>query len=121
MDSTFDTLKRVLEKSAKRLAVKTDTAKEYSLVTKTPSPFPQHKGNPLWFAAVRDGKAYTSFHLMALYMNPALCSTISPALKKRMQGKACFNFKNPPDGEIVAELKRLTEAALKEWQGKKWA
>jgi hypothetical protein len=74
----------------------------------------------MWFAEVRLGKAYVSFHLMPLYMNPALTSTISPALKKRMQGKTCFNFKNPPDAGQLAELNRLTDAALKDWGEKKW-
>jgi hypothetical protein len=116
----FDTLKGVLAKPAKKLVVKNDSPTQYTLLTKSPSPFPQHKGQPMWFAEVRLGKAYVSFHLMPLYMNPALTSTISPALKKRMQGKTCFNFKNPPDAGQLAELNRLTDAALKDWGEKKW-
>jgi len=69
---------------------------------------------------VRLGKAYVSFHLMPLYMSPVLTKSISPALKKRMQGKTCFNFKTDPGPELIAELKRLTEAALKHWDEKKW-
>ena len=116
----FDTLKGVLAKPAKKLVVKNDSPTQYTLLTKSPSPFPQHDGQPMWFAEVRLGKAYVSFHLMPLYMNPALTSTISPALKKRMQGKTCFNFKNPPDAGQLAELNRLTDAALKDWGEKKW-
>jgi hypothetical protein len=116
----FDTLKGVLAKPAKKLVVKNDSPTQYTLLTKSPSPFPQHKGQPMWFAEVRLGKAYVSFHLMPLYMNPALTSTISPALKKRMQGKTCFNFKNPPDAGQLAELNRLTDAALKDWGEKRW-
>jgi hypothetical protein len=116
----FATLKGVLSKRAKKLAVKNDTSAQYSLVTKAPSPFPQHKGQPMWFAEVKLGKAYVSFHLVPVYMNPALSGTISPALKKRMQGMACFNFKNPPDDEQLAELNRLTDAALKDWGAKNY-
>jgi hypothetical protein len=118
--AAFDALKPVLGKHARRLAVKTDTATEYTLITRSASPFPQHKGQPMWFACVRLGKAYASFHLMPLYMNPSLTKTISPALKKRMQGKTCFNFKSEPEAEALAELKRLTQAGLAQWAEKKW-
>ena len=119
-DAVFTTLKPVLGKYASRLAVKTDTAREYSVVGKKPSPFPQHKGNPMWFACLRKGKAYVSFHLLPLYMNPALQKEVTPALKKRMQGKACFNFKTEPDAELLSDLKELTSAAYKNWTEKKW-
>jgi len=117
----FVELKSVFAKCGGRLSVKADTPTEYTLVTRCPSPFPQHKGHPMYFGSVRLGKAYVSFHLMPLYMNPALTKTISPALKKRMQGKTCFNFKAPPEPDTLSELRRLTEAGLKQWQEKKWA
>ena len=116
----FATLKAVLVKCGRHLAVKTDSPIEYTLVTKTPSPFPQHKGSPLFFGSVRLGKAYVSFHLVPVYMSPALNGEVSPALKERMQGKACFNFKTVPDKESIADLKRLTEASLEEWRAKRW-
>lgn len=116
----FAALKPVLRKFEKRLAVKTDTATEYTLVTKSPSPYPQHKGQPMWFGCVKVGKAYASFHLLPLYMNPALTKMIAPALKKRMQGKACFNFKATPEKDALVELKRLTEASFKEWTERKF-
>ena len=49
-------------------------------------------GRPLFAAAVQIRKSYVSYHLMPVYMDPALLATVSPALRKRMQGKACFNF-----------------------------
>ena len=116
--AVFAKLKPVLAKHAKRLSVKTDTPTEYTLVTRYPSPYPQHKGEPLYCGSVRLGKAYVSFHLMPLYMCPALTNTISSALKKRMQGKTCFNFKTDPGPELIAELKRLTEAGFKQWREK---
>ena len=119
--STFALLKPVLGKHAKALTVKADTATEYTLVSQVPSPFPQHKGQPMYFASVRVGKAYVSFHLLPLYMNSKLTKTISSGLKKRMQGKACFNFKLDPEPELLSELGRLTQAGLKDFKNKKWA
>jgi hypothetical protein len=119
-EAVFAALKPVLGKYAKHLAVKTETPAEYTLVTKSPSPFPQHKGQPMFFGSVRVGKAYVSYHLMPLYMNAALTKTVSPALKKRMQGQSCFNFKANPEPEALSELDRLTEAGLKQWGEKNW-
>jgi hypothetical protein len=118
--ATFAALKPVLGKYEKRLSVKTDTPIEYMVQTKSASPFPQHKGEPLYFGGVRLGKAYVSFHLVAVYMCPEMQKSITPALKKRMQGKACFNFKTQPDPELMADLKRLTADAVKLWGEKKW-
>jgi hypothetical protein len=116
----FAELKPVLAKYAKRLSVKADTPIEYTLLTKSASPFHQHKGQPLYFGSVRLGKAYVSLHLVPLYMCPELTKSISPALKKRMQGKACFNFKSDPEPELIADLQRLTAAGFKLWGEKKW-
>ena len=118
--TVFSSLRPVLAKHAKRLAVKVDTPVEYTLVTKTASPFPQHKGQPLYFGSVRLGKAYVSLHLLPLYMCPALTGKMSPGLKKRMQGKACFNFRSDPDPELLDELRQLTERSVLEWKEKKW-
>lgn len=59
-EAAFAVLKPVLGKYAKRLSVKTDTRIEYTVVTKSASPFPQHKGQPMYFGSVRLGKAYVS-------------------------------------------------------------
>ena len=118
--TVFGLLKAVLEQHAKSLSVKADTAIEYTLITKSPSPFHQHKGQPLYFGSVRLGKAYVSFHLMALYMNPTLTETVSPALKKRMRGKTCFNFKIHPGPEALSELKQLTQAGFDVFEKRKW-
>jgi hypothetical protein len=116
----FAVLKPVLAKYASRLAVKADSATEYTLVAKTASPFHQHKGQPMYFGSVRLGKAYVSYHLMPLYMCPAVMKSVSPTLKKRMQGKTCFNFKAEPEPELVADLKRLTDAGFQQWREQKW-
>jgi hypothetical protein len=117
---TFAALKSVLEKHESSFAIKTGTSAEYTLVSKLPSPFKQHKGEPMFFASVRLGKGYVGFHLMPLYMCPPLIALISPALKKRMQGKTCFNFKTVPEPELLADLTRLTEAGFTRWSEQKW-
>ena len=50
---------------------------------------------------------------MPIYMNPALMKSVSPALKKRMQGKACFNFTTlaPGQAQDLADLTRIVIAA----------
>jgi hypothetical protein len=119
-EQAFLPLRAVLEKRAGLLAVKVNTAAEYTLHTRVASPFPQHDGQTMFFGSARLGKAYASFHLMPLYMCEKLTSTISPALRKRMQGKTCFNFKARPEPELLAELEKLTEAGIKLWSEKKW-
>ena len=116
----FSRLKPILAQHAPKLRVKADTPSEYTVVTRSPSPFPQHKGQPMYFGSVRLGKAYVSFHLMPLYMCAPLQERISPGLKKRMQGKTCFNFKTGPPPELAAELEQLTAAAIEQWAGQKW-
>lgn len=74
----------------------------------------------MWFGSVRMGKAYVSFHLMPLYMNTPLMKTVSPGLKKRMQGKTCFNFKAAPEPQLLKELKQLVKAAMKDWASKRY-
>ncbi len=119
-DSAFAILKSVFAKHGGKLFVKADTPTEYTLLGTTPSPLPQHKGQPMYFGQVRLGKAYFAFHLMPLYMNAELTASISPALKKRRQGKTCFNFKSVPEPEILAELKRLTDDGYKNFRAKEW-
>ncbi len=114
----FDQLKSVFASHLRQLAISEDTAAVYSVTCRTPSPFPQHKGQPMWFGSVRMGKAYVSFHLMPLYMNPPLMNAVSPGLKKRMQGKTCFNFKAAPEPQLLKELKQLVNAAMKDWASK---
>ena len=76
---------------------------------------PRKPNTPMWFGAVRPGKAYVSVHLMPLYMNPALQARVPPGLKGRMQGKACFNFKTI-DPDRFAELKDLARACAKAFE-----
>jgi hypothetical protein len=113
-------LRPVFSNVAGKLAIKADTDTLYALVSQSPSPFPQHKGHPLDFGSIQVGKAYVSLHLMPLYMSPTVGKAVTPALKKRMQGKSCFNFAKVPEPEILANLQRLAELGLAEWTAKSW-
>jgi len=107
----FAALKPIFEKYAGRLAVQVDKPDQYFLETKTAI----RNGKHLQFGGVKIGKAYVSFHLMPIYMNPKLQAAISPELKKRMQGESCFNFTNVEPAQI-AELKKLTAAGFEEFK-----
>ena len=111
----FDALKPVFEEYAGRLAIQVDEPEQYYLETKAAAASGPYKGRRLQFGGVKIGKAYVSFHLMPIYMNPKLQATISPELKKRMQGKSCFNFTSL-DASHIAELKKLTKAGFEEFK-----
>jgi hypothetical protein len=70
---------------------------------------------PLFFGAVQIRKSYVSYHLMPVYVNPELLKGMSPGLKKRMQGKSCFNF-TTVDEALFGELQALTEAGLGDYK-----
>jgi hypothetical protein len=99
----FFALKEVFAPHAKYLHVSTDTRDRYYLETRSPS----YKGKPLFFGAVISGKSYVSFHFMPLYWDPSLAKKMSPQLRKRLQGKSCFNF-TATDPRLFRELAKLT-------------
>jgi hypothetical protein len=107
----FKDLKAIMKKHQRSLLLLKDEPEEYTLVTKSNS----NRGMKMWFGSVRAGKAYVSYHLMALYFNPPMNALVPPSLKKRMQGKTCFNFK-AVDKELFAELKTLTQAAIDDYR-----
>ena len=112
----FEQLKSILKPYTEKLTLTTDTADAYSI----DGPYSEKWKKQIFFASTVIKKNYVSFYLMPVYMYPELLNDISPELKKRMQGKSCFNFKTEPDPEALAELKRLTGACLKGWSEKGW-
>lgn len=77
------------------------------------NPIPNVKRD-LWFGGVEIKKNHVSYHLMAVYEHPELLLNASDALKKRMQGKSCFNFKKV-DEALFAELGELTQRGFVEF------
>ena len=104
----FERLKKILATDAANLVVVRDEPGDYYLATTKLHPTNKQ---PLCFGMVRTGKNYVSFHLMPVYGYPPLLAGISPTLKKRMQGKACFNF-TEVDEALFAELADLTARGL---------
>lgn len=64
-----------------------------------------------WFAGTRLGARYVSYYLMPVYVEPSLLDGISPELRRRMQGKSCFNFTRV-DERLFSELADLTRAGF---------
>jgi len=100
----FDELKSIFKPYAKKMDVAVDTDTQYWLNTR----YIMKNKQPLAFGGVRMGKNYVGFHLMSVYASPDLLRNASPELKKRMQGKSCFNFKQV-DKKLFNELKTLTK------------
>lgn len=57
-------------------------------------------GYRTWFGGVEIKKNYVSAHLIPVYAHPDMLDDADPALRKRMQGKSCFNFKKRDDAAI---------------------
>ena len=102
-EEVFEVLKAVMAKHASRLVVAADVPDNYLLNTH----FSQRWKKELMFGAVQRKKNYVSYHLMPVYLCPELLDDISPELRKRMQGKSCFNFK-VVDQALFRELAQLT-------------
>ena len=114
--AVFIALRQVLEGFiGDGLTVQTDKPGNYHLE----APSIMHRKKPLYFAGVRTNKNYVSFYLMCCYYNPELDKSMSAALKKRKQGKACFNF-TEVDPECFAELGRMAAAGLKKFKSEEF-
>ena len=108
-DAVFARLKSILKKHGRRMVTVGDAPGNYQLNTRLIGP----NKKPLMFGAVQTRQRYVSYHFFPVYMNPGLLAGLSPELRRRMQGKACFNFKQV-DPRLFAELAALTQAGA-EW------
>jgi hypothetical protein len=107
-------LKAILMPHAKRLVVVSDGPTGCYLDT-------AHIGSnkkTIFFGAVRTGKSYVSYHLMPVYACPDLLKGMSPGLKTRMQGKACFNF-TTVDPVLFRELAAITTRGVERFTDEK--
>jgi len=111
----FCALRELLSPYERDLAVQADEPGYYWLISRTPT----YKNRPMYFAGVRLGKNYVSYHLMSVYACPELLKVMSPELKRRMQGKSCFNF-TTIDQDLFAELGKLTRAGYKKFKSMKY-
>src|SRR5438128_10124355 len=104
-NEVFARLKSIFQPYAKKMDAAYDTDTYYLLNTR----YIMKNKQPLCFGGVRLGKNYVSFYLMSAYACPELLKSMSADLKKRMQGKSCFNFKEV-DEKLFSELNTLTKA-----------
>lgn len=105
LEEIFTHLKEILVPYMGRMVIVIDKPDNFYLNTH----YIMKNKQPMYFGSTKINKNYVSFHLMPVYVFPELLESISPALKKRMQGKSCFNFK-AMDATLLQELKELTEA-----------
>lgn len=106
MSDPFQALRAILARHAADLIVTTDNADHYALGQ-------ADGGKTVFVAAVQRKKAYVAYHLYPVYAHPALLDGLSDDLKRRMQGKSCFNFKRT-DPALFKELAALTARAFHE-------
>ena len=107
----FGQLRNILKPYANDYTVKADTPDTYYL----DGPYSQTWKKELFFGSAQIKKNYVSFYLMPVYMYPELLQDISPELRKRMQGKSCFNFKKV-DPAVFAELAELTRKGAEKFK-----
>jgi len=111
----FTELKKLFGPFARRFKVIANTPAKYYLE----GAYSEKYKRTIWFGGVQQGKAYVSFHLIGVYAFPALLKDVSPKLRARMQGKACFNF-TKVDPSLFRELGRLAKQSFARFKKEKW-
>lgn len=111
LSQVFDRLKPILEKYAASLNCTKNAADHYYLETT----HLMQNNKPLFFASLQIKKSFVSFHLMPVYSHPALLDAVPPELRKRMQGKSCFNFKSV-NTVLFNQLETLVAKSVKCYQ-----
>jgi hypothetical protein len=108
LPAVYARLRPLLERHAGELRVTADGEQDYSLDA-------MGGKKPLFFGAVQVKKNYVSYHLMPVYVHPDMLEGVSERLRKRMQGKSCFNF-TAIDDDMIAELDSLTRQGLERYR-----
>lgn len=104
----FRSLRPLFSEHADMCVVLSDEQSRYYLGTHQVR---EKDGYRTGFGGVEINKNYVSAHLMPIYVHPDMLETVSPQLKKRMQGKSCFNFKKA-DPQLFEELRDLVNAGI---------
>lgn len=105
--TVFATLRALMQPLESELVLRTDQPERYYLDTYRQ----RADGYVFAFGGVEIKKNYVSYHLMPVYEHAVLLEGISERLKRRMQGKSCFNF-TTLEPDLLAELRDLTTRAL---------
>ncbi len=106
----FVALRALLAAHPEKLSVVHDSATHYYANCRTPNA----RGKPQFFGAVKVSGKKHAFHFMPVYDFPELLDALSPALKKQMQGKSCFNF-TQLEPSLLQELQQLVEQGARRY------
>ena len=112
LPTAFERLKSILEPYGRRMHVSSDGSTTYGVDMALEA----ERDPSTWFGGTRLSKRYVSYYLMPVYVEPSLLDSVSPELKRRMQGKSCFNF-TAVDEELFAELAALTKTGYERTAG----
>ena len=107
--SLFERIRALFERYEGRCVVGSNEPGRYYLDTHEVR---EKDGYRTAFGGVEVKKNYVSAHLMPVYAYPELLDAISPELRRRMQGKSCFNFKKL-DETLLEELGALIDRGAK--------
>ena len=115
LNAVYQELKAIMQLYAERLETTLDSDSELYVDTR----HIQKNKKPLFFGAVQIKKNYVSYYLMPVYVDPDLLDGVSDKLRKRMQGKSCFNFTDI-DQALLDELAQLTQAGFHSYEQQGW-
>jgi len=105
-DAVERRLRQILEPLRSKLVATRDRPGDLALE------IPGLEGQPWGYVAgIRRGKRYVSYYLMSVYADPKIAESMSPELRRRKQGKSCFNF-NHLDEPLFEELAHVTETTF---------
>jgi hypothetical protein len=117
LPSLFSRLRALLEQHAGEFSVAEDSASCYCLEAKLGSAIlsgsrgKRKRLSTVPVALVEVGKTSVSYHLMGMYDCQRLLDGMTKELRARLQGKACFVFRNIDD-KVLKELETLTTEGL---------
>ncbi len=103
---TYERLRAIPQPLDRKLDVRKDNDAEYESWCRE-----KLEGREIFFAGVSEKKRYVSFHLFPVCTNPELLEGMAPELRKRLQGKSCFNFTRL-EKPLERELRKLTKAGF---------
>ncbi len=106
LQAVFDALRPLFARHERACLLLADEAGRYALNSHEVR---AKDGYATFFGSVELKKSYVSAHLFPVYVYPDLLDGISDALRKRMQGKSCFNFTSV-EPLLIEELARLVDA-----------
>lgn len=104
----FERIREMFRKHEAKAVVMHDEPARYYLGTHE---LRAKDGYRTWLGGVEIKKNYVSAHLVPVYAHPELLAGTGDSLRKRMQGKSCFNFKKL-DEDVLTELETLIDRGV---------